>query len=43
MHVHVEQPMQSLLDLFLVNGATGVRDLNSESFFARLAGRNPGW
>lgn len=32
MHVHIESRMPALLDLFLVNGVTGVRDLNSESF-----------
>jgi imidazolonepropionase-like amidohydrolase len=32
MHVHLEQPWPSQLDLFLANGVTGIRDLNSEEF-----------
>jgi imidazolonepropionase-like amidohydrolase len=32
MHVHIESPMPWLLDLYLANGVTGVRDMNSESF-----------
>ncbi|MFO0896884.1 MAG: amidohydrolase family protein [Pirellulales bacterium] len=31
MHVHLEQRMPALLDLFLANGVTGIRDLNSEA------------
>ena len=32
MHVHLDVPMTSLLDMCLVNGVTGVRDLNGEAF-----------
>ena len=32
MHAHIDNHLPSLLDMFLVNGVTGVRDLKSESF-----------
>jgi hypothetical protein len=35
MHVHHEFPWPGLLDLALVNGVTGVRDLNSEPLCSR--------